>query len=679
MVRTVVTVGMHRSGTSLAARLVNLVGVDLGPPEQLMEAKADNPRGFWENVPIYQLQRRMLRYLGGTWDAPPPTLPGWEQHRSLDRFRDDARQTLEEVFGDLAADRCIGWKDPRTSLLLPFWRTVLPVDRVVLVVRDPIEVISSLAQRNGLDPEASARLWLRYHLTAQRDAPNALVLDYEDLLTDVDTGVQQLTEYTGLQGPTRDGWHEIRTFVDPALRSRPRVHHDDHGPTVSLATAVYRGEEGAWDAAREVLLDGIQALATVQAVGPLPGVTARRFRRLRDATKASRAATTNPNPGGPDVRSARERSKAPTPAPAPEHTGRTPTKHRERLTDRARILAASAKGRAKARRRAASHRASTVRPVVLNYGRWQDTLSCVASLVRGGVARSHIVLVDNPTAGERADDLQARANAVPRELRDLEIIFNERNRGYAGGNNVGIRRALETGTDFVWLVNPDCQVAPDALTRLLQAAQQHSDAAILGPRILWGKPDEPAPRKIWFDGGLIRWDDGVAVKHLNSGARADEVAPELIETDYVTGACLLIRTPAIHRLGLMPEEYFLYFEETDLCTRAWEAGMRVLVEQRATAFHDKRSSGSLPEPYFIYYYTRNRLVFADRFSPGRQAEVEQHLRDHWLMSWDRKIGRAAPEWLPQFEELASMAIADAAEGRLGRRPEVERIPSPRAR
>lgn len=126
--------GMGRSGTSLTARILNLLGVDLGPAEGLIPATPRNPKGFWERRAIFELNDAVLSALGGDYENPPPLRPGWQRSRALEPLEQRARELIDECFGD---SPLWGFKDPRTSLTLPFWRRVIPHMRYVICMRDP--------------------------------------------------------------------------------------------------------------------------------------------------------------------------------------------------------------------------------------------------------------------------------------------------------------------------------------------------------------------------------------------------------------------------------------------------------------------------------------------------------------------------------------------------------------
>src|SRR5688572_17455910 len=141
---------MHRSGTSVVARLLNLLGVDLGPADRLMPPHPeDNPRGYWEHLPILAINNELLARFGATWHEPPSLAAGWERDPALADLRDRARAVIDEDFRGKAL---WGWKDPRTCLTLPFWQAVLGPMTYVLCFCNPSDVQRSLARRDEVHP-----------------------------------------------------------------------------------------------------------------------------------------------------------------------------------------------------------------------------------------------------------------------------------------------------------------------------------------------------------------------------------------------------------------------------------------------------------------------------------------------------------------------------------------------
>ena len=301
-----------------------------------------------------------------------------------------------------------------------------------------------------------------------------------------------------------------------------------------------------------------------------------------------------------------------------------------------------------------------VTTVIVNYRHNDDTIRCVDSLQANNWLDQRIVVVDNTEAGAAESDLRQDLDPC------VEILETNDNGGFAAGCNLGIKYALDTGADFVWLVNPDTVVGPDTLPDLLAAADENPDAGILGSRIL----DGGDPPRILFNGGLVDAARKGATLHRDEG-RLDTAVPDTVarEADYVTGACFLVRGSVLRQVGLLPEEYFLYFEETDFCLRVRAAGWRLLIAPKARTWHYKRSTGKYPASYYIYYMCRNRIHFSQRFF---DADFDESIADlaPSIAGWRSRVEAHAPQHLASFDRLTELAFADARSGRLGRRDDI---------
>jgi hypothetical protein len=243
--RTVCVTGMHRAGTSVAARAIQLLGVSLGDPERHLPPGPDNPAGYFEVSAIMELNNDLLAHLGGSWDQPPVLDPGWEEHADLDAYRSRASEVLDETFG-VPVDRpeLIGWKDPRLSLLLPFWRTVTPIATTIVMVRDPVEVATSLGLRRvRVEPPQAAMIWLRYLFAATANDPGHLLLRQEDFFVDARGSLDAIARHLGLPPPADEVVAALGQHVDPSLRhhiaaSSPAASDN---PLMTLATAIWNG------------------------------------------------------------------------------------------------------------------------------------------------------------------------------------------------------------------------------------------------------------------------------------------------------------------------------------------------------------------------------------------------------------------------------------------------------
>lgn len=245
-------VGMHRSGTSAATRVLNLLGPSLGDEDALMQAKPDNVTGFWEVRKVAGRNERLLNLYGGTWDAPPVLPDGWQDDDRLTSWR---RRLREELAVVVDGSESVAIKDPRMSLTLPAWTAAAPAAGVLLPIRHPYGVAQSLQRRNGIDAERAAYLWLRYNAAAVANSEVApVVVDYPELLADPVAVAERMADSFGLPAPDAATREQIAGFVDRDLDHQDAEGAPDPGPLMTLAQEYYgalrSGESGA--AARAV-------------------------------------------------------------------------------------------------------------------------------------------------------------------------------------------------------------------------------------------------------------------------------------------------------------------------------------------------------------------------------------------------------------------------------------------
>ena len=169
----------------MIAGLLKQTGVYLGADGDFLPAQQDNPLGFWEHFGFHALNERLLLHLGAGWDMSD--LPnGWASRNDLAPFRDVARQLIERMRTSAEGRTAWGWKDPRNSITIPFWKAVLPELLVVVCVRNPLDVAGSLRRRNDMSFAASGRLWLRHYqsLLCNVAAQDRVVTRYESYFDD---------------------------------------------------------------------------------------------------------------------------------------------------------------------------------------------------------------------------------------------------------------------------------------------------------------------------------------------------------------------------------------------------------------------------------------------------------------------------------------------------------------
>jgi hypothetical protein len=243
--------------------------------------------------------------------------------------------------------------------------------------------------------------------------------------------------------------------------------------------------------------------------------------------------------------------------------------------------------------------------VVLNWNGRDDTVACLESLRGLRYPNARILLVDN----DSTDDSVA---VFGRRFPAIRCLQTGSNLGFAEGNNVGIRAALADGADYVWLLNNDATTDPDALDRLVEAAESRPDVGIVGPKIYYAGE----PRRIWFAGGTISPLGRLGHEGWNRIDEGQWDTPH--ETGYVTGCAFLVKRAVLEKVGLFAPEYFLLFEEADLCMRARREGFRCWVEPRAIVSHKVSTSFGGFSPQYYYYFVRNYVLFQRRHViPGR--------------------------------------------------------------
>jgi GT2 family glycosyltransferase len=229
-----------------------------------------------------------------------------------------------------------------------------------------------------------------------------------------------------------------------------------------------------------------------------------------------------------------------------------------------------------------------VAAVVLSWNGREDTLACLRSLQGEG---AEVIVVDNASEDGSAE-AAAEAGA--------EVIRNERNLGYAGGMNVGIRAALAHGVDAVLLLNNDVEVEPGAVEAL--AAVEGAGAVC--PVVVFADD----PERVWYAGASFDPRRGYNGRHRTE--------PTATETERICGAAVLIPRETIERIGSFDEQLFAYVEDADWSLRARGAGLSLLVTPAARVRHKvSASTGGEGSPDALYYSVRNLLTVCERHAP----------------------------------------------------------------
>jgi hypothetical protein len=221
---------MHRSGTSAITGVLAALGLHVPRPKDLMPGADDNPH-FWESLTAYEINSDLLERLGGSWDAPPELAEGWEQDPAI-RSAHDTPKLMAKAY---TRDGPSVWKDPRMSILFPYWKLYLPGRfAAVLIWRPPIPVARSLEVRNGIAVPDGVALWERYNRAAIEglDGIDTLVIGYDSAVEDPPRLVETVVRWLGtLDGfdPGTSGWDvdKAGAVMSADLRHQQEARADD--------------------------------------------------------------------------------------------------------------------------------------------------------------------------------------------------------------------------------------------------------------------------------------------------------------------------------------------------------------------------------------------------------------------------------------------------------------------
>jgi GT2 family glycosyltransferase len=267
--------------------------------------------------------------------------------------------------------------------------------------------------------------------------------------------------------------------------------------------------------------------------------------------------------------------------------------------------------------------------IVLNYNGCEDTLACLRSLEHLTYPDVQIIVVDNASTDGSEGAIRA---AYPM----LTFIQTGANLGFTGGNNVGIRYALEHGADYVMLLNNDTIVAPDFISLLVEAAESNPTIGVVGPMIYYYNN----PEQIWSAGGEIDWKRGLTTNIGVNEFDQSQFGIEPVQVDFVTGCALLAKRAVWEKVGLLDDKFFMYYEETEWCVRAHRGGYEIYLVPMAMVWHKISIEARAASPRTYYYMTRNRLLFLRNSKAGLQTwayTLFEYIRT--FMSWTLR-----PKW-----------------------------------
>jgi len=227
--------------------------------------------------------------------------------------------------------------------------------------------------------------------------------------------------------------------------------------------------------------------------------------------------------------------------------------------------------------------------IILNHNGVEVIKKCLASVFKVDYPNFEVVVVDNSSQ-------DGSFEAAKINFSKANFIQNEANLGFSAGNNVGIRFALERMADYVLLLNNDTEVEKDFLTRLVNVAEADKKIGITSPVIFNGHS-----RQIWFSGGRIKW------LRMKTEHEKKTSAEDSYETKLATGCAMLVRAAVFKEVGLLDEDFFLYWEDTDFSVRVRRSGFKIKVVSGAWVYHFEKSEQNLKQK--TYWLVISGLIF----------------------------------------------------------------------
>lgn len=238
--------------------------------------------------------------------------------------------------------------------------------------------------------------------------------------------------------------------------------------------------------------------------------------------------------------------------------------------------------------------------VIVNYNNTKDTIECLESVKEINYPQFEVVLVDNcSTKKENLDEYM--------DNQRFKLLQLEDNVGFAGGNNAGIKFALDNfnDLDYFLLLNNDTTVEPDFLTYLVEEIESDDKIGACCSHINY----HDRPEETWYSGGGIKWLIGTPFHRTKKRKNLKST-----DEDFLTGCVFLFPSQIINDVGYLTEDYFLYFEDVAYSLEIKKAGYKLRYVPKSLVYHKVQATTGYRSPLSNYYGTRNNLLFMSRYA-----------------------------------------------------------------
>lgn len=240
---------------------------------------------------------------------------------------------------------------------------------------------------------------------------------------------------------------------------------------------------------------------------------------------------------------------------------------------------------------------------------------------------------------------------------DMIVAGTDKNLGYAGGNNILLQMMREDGCRFGFIVNPDIEILPGCMEALVREHDGSNTQAIYSPLIL--KSDG----KVSFGGTQISKEKDIQVEPIYDGVDVEKVPSSSFAVDSLNGCAIFLDLSILDKIGFIPEEYFLYYEETEWCMHATNKGVDCVVVPQARVVHHKKSHGQqgIPSLYYIYYMLRNTILFNRRLKGDIDSAIQQQ-QTKFVSGWRKRLIENDCHFEIIFDQTVQAGFSDGLDG-----------------
>jgi GT2 family glycosyltransferase len=299
--------------------------------------------------------------------------------------------------------------------------------------------------------------------------------------------------------------------------------------------------------------------------------------------------------------------------------------------------------------------------IILNWNGLKDTLECLESVYALDYPNFKVVVVDNGSTHDLPD-------SIIRTYPQVVLIKNDENLGFTGGNNVGMRYAMEAGAEYLWLLNNDTIVERDCLSKIINLAESSDYIGMVSPIICY--LDNPDMSQ--FAGSYFDWKS-FSIVYTNDEAEVGSKSKNGKEV-CLWGTALLIKRSVIETIGFLKEEYFAYWEDTEYSLRVLKHGFQNVVCRETKIYHRAKmiereywARGN----YFFYYMSRNLMLMVMEYIKGRAARLNFKIRCHAALA-DR-LRFIPPEYMDTWD-ASLLGLWHGSKGLSGAMKDEPRVP-----